>query len=228
MPEPDQPDGTAEPAFGLDEAYGVESPDDNRELYRRWADTYESGFIEPRGYVYHEGVVQQFLASGGAGPVLDVGCGTGIVGQALRAAGTAPVDGVDISPEMLAKAGEKRTDDGDTVYRELIEADLTQQTSIAAGTYAGIVSVGVFTHGHLGPVALDDLFRVGAPGCRFALGINAEHFVEQGFAAALGAAAESGTISAHQIAETRIYTLATDEHAEDMALVVLFERLPGA
>ena len=39
---------------GLDlaAAYAVETPDDSRDLYARWATTYESGFIADNGYVY--------------------------------------------------------------------------------------------------------------------------------------------------------------------------------
>ncbi len=36
----------------LADAYAVETPDDNRDLYARWAATYESMFIVDNGYVY--------------------------------------------------------------------------------------------------------------------------------------------------------------------------------
>ena len=41
------PDGD----FDLADAYAVETPDDNRDLYARWAATYESAFIADNGYV---------------------------------------------------------------------------------------------------------------------------------------------------------------------------------
>ncbi len=43
--------------FDLTDAYAVETPDDNRDLYARWAATYESTFVADNGYVYHLGVV---------------------------------------------------------------------------------------------------------------------------------------------------------------------------
>ena len=42
----------------LNEAYAVETPDDNRDLYGRWATTYESGFATRHAYVYHERVAK--------------------------------------------------------------------------------------------------------------------------------------------------------------------------
>ncbi|MBT5686132.1 MAG: hypothetical protein HOJ11_14095, partial [Gammaproteobacteria bacterium] len=38
--------------LGLDDAYAVETPADNIKLYRDWAETYDSDFAAPRGYVY--------------------------------------------------------------------------------------------------------------------------------------------------------------------------------
>ncbi|MEP2642211.1 methyltransferase domain-containing protein [Roseobacter sp.] len=45
--------------------------------------------------------------------VLDFGCGTGLSGMALRSAGFTAIDGVDLSPDMLARAETKQ------VYRNL-------------------------------------------------------------------------------------------------------------
>ena len=99
--------------IGLTEAYSVESPDDNRALYAKWADTYESEFTVPRRYIYPrtaaELLCEAFL---GSGPVLDAGCGTGLAGEQLRHLGIAVVDGIDISVEMLAKARAKTAADG--------------------------------------------------------------------------------------------------------------------
>ena len=101
------------PDIGLEEAYAVKTPTGNKELYEDWAPTYESGFIEYMGYVYHRTVADLFAAhrGGAIGQVLDVGCGTGIVGVELRRLGIEPVDGLDISPAMLAEAATK-TDSG--------------------------------------------------------------------------------------------------------------------
>ncbi|MEM7095969.1 MAG: class I SAM-dependent methyltransferase [Actinomycetota bacterium] len=205
--------------LGLDDAYAVETPDDNRALYKDWASTYEADFIEPRGYIYHEEVVRLFVdVVGTTGPVLDVGCGTGIVGEALASQGVEIIDGIDISPEMLAEAS------GKGCYRDLSEVDVTQPLDIADGAYGGVTSVGTFTHGHLGPEPLHELVRVVAPGGVLAIGINAEHYEEMGFEATLTALEDSGAIEPRRLERVRIYSNADDEHADDLALVALLTR----
>lgn len=88
----------------LDSAYGLKTPDDNRALYRAWAETYDSDFVAAMDYQLPVAVAGAFAAVG-RGPILDVGAGTGAVGALLRANGVGPVDGTDLSPEMLAVAG---------------------------------------------------------------------------------------------------------------------------
>ncbi len=177
----------------LADAYALETPHDSRRLYARWAATYESEFVARNQYVIPDRVAEVFAevagrAGGVKGPVLDVGCGTGLVGMALvrDTAGDGVdwmIDGVDISPEMLAVVGRRRSrPDGRPLYRHLIEADLTAPVDIADGSYAGVLSAGTFTHGHLGPEVLSALVRFGRPGALFAIGINAEHFAAMGFA----------------------------------------------
>lgn len=207
--------------LGLADAYAVRTPDDNRALYRDWAATYEREFTEARGYVYHLEVARLFASAAPApvdGPVLDVGCGTGIVGVALRELGIETIDGIDISPEMLAEAAQKQT------YRSLTEADLTRALAIADDTYAGITSVGTFTHGHLGPEPLRELVRVTSPRGLFAIGINAEHYASEGFEALLSELAGTGAITEPVLHDVRIYEAADDEWADDRASVAVFRR----
>ena len=87
--------------------YAADGPEANRSLYARWAATYETGFVTDRRYGYPEQVVSVFAEHGLAGvgegdAVVDVGCGTGLAGVALRRRAAVAVDGLDISPEMLA------------------------------------------------------------------------------------------------------------------------------
>jgi len=204
-------------AFGLTEAYAVETPDDNRRLYARWATTYEEGFIQTSGYRYHEQVADVYVAADRpAGVTLDVGCGTGIVGEALHVRGVVGIDGVDISAAMLEQAATKG------VYGILHEADLTVGIEVADDTYAGITSAGTFTHGHLPPEPLGELVRVAMPGARCAIGINAAHFVEMGFGAWLDAAVADGRIEPYGIARVAVYAGSDPDNADDMSDVVTF------
>jgi predicted TPR repeat methyltransferase len=83
--------------------------------------------------------------------ILDIGCGTGLVGAAVRdLAGR--LDGVDISPAMLEKAKAK------TVYDGLFQADLTSFMAGRANGYDAVL--GAATLIHLGD--LQALFRAAA------------------------------------------------------------------
>ena len=139
--------------FSVDDAYALETPADSVRLYGDWADTYDNDFVAQTGYVLHRQVANAFMQAQPAmhGPVLDVGCGTGVLGVALRRSGIAVVDGIDISEPMLARAGDKKSATGEPVYRELFAADLTGKLDIASDAYAGVVSSGTFTLGHVGP-----------------------------------------------------------------------------
>ena len=212
-----------EPALGLKEAYAVKSPDDNRALYARWADTYETEFTVPRRYVYDRNVAE-LLCEGfsGSGPVLDAGCGTGLVGKQLRRLGIAIVDGLDISPEMLAKARSKTAPDGSPVYRQLSEADLTGTIGIASDTYAGLVSAGTFTHGHVGPDGIAELLRVARPGARCVIGVNSSIFETNGFKDRFERYAADGSIDGLEVQLRPVYEGADGSEPNHIANIAVF------
>ncbi|MGH3431483.1 MAG: class I SAM-dependent DNA methyltransferase, partial [Thermocrispum sp.] len=58
----------------------------------------------------------------------DLGCGTGRTGAWLRERGVEAIDGVDLTPEMLAVARERG------VFRDLVEADVAE-TGLPGGAY---------------------------------------------------------------------------------------------
>jgi ubiquinone/menaquinone biosynthesis C-methylase UbiE len=213
------------PKFDVDDAYAIETPADSVRLYGEWANTYDMDFIAGQSYVYHQRVaaimIRQKISINGA--VLDIGCGTGSVGVCLRAGGIEFIDGIDISSPMLAEAEKKRTEDDVPVYRNLFDADLTKTLDLHDNQYAGLVSAGTFTHGHLGPEPLDELWRVAAPGALCAIGINSKHFESLGFGEKLSADVVNGTITKPDLIEVNLYSEETRnlEHANDMALIVV-------
>ncbi len=150
--------------------------------------------------------------------MLDVGAGTGLLAAALRGLGhRGAIDALDLSVQMLARAGEK------SLYRALVEADLTAPLP-AIGPYAGIVSSGTFTHGHVGPAALAGLLARAAPGAVVAMSVNAGIWATQGWEAVLAAL----PIHALDLQDVAIYgqsALSLDpSHAADRALIVTFRR----
>lgn len=202
---------------GLNAAYNLKTPDDSRKLYADWAQSYDSGFAADHDYQLHLHTARAFVDAGGQGPVLDVGAGTGLAGEILANLGAGPVDATDISEEMLNVAERK------DVYRDLFVADLLEGLPVPRESYAGIVSSGTFTHGHVGPEALEELLRVARPGAQFAISINAEHFASQGFEAKLKSL--EGRISGLQLPKTRIYGPKSDDpHKDDLAYIALFQK----
>jgi SAM-dependent methyltransferase len=158
-------------------AYALSSPEDCLKLYADWAASYDDDFAEGMGYVLPAQVASAYLGAGGAGPVLDVGAGTGLLAAALRGLGfQGRIDGVDLSPEMLEKARAKGC------YDALVAADITRPLALPA-TYRGVVSSGTFTHGHVGPEGLPSLLAVAEAGALFALSVNAGVWEAKGFPA---------------------------------------------
>lgn len=192
--------------YGLRDAYGVKTPEDNLRLYARWAQTYEDDFVAANGYVLHRHVAEALARhlANRIVPIIDVGCGTGVVGLALRALAFTTIDGIDLSPAMLDLAGRKRTEAGSPVYRSLIKADLTREAEVPH-SYGGIVSAGTFTHGHLGPDSLHMLWRLAAPGCIAAIGINASHYATERFADVLATDEADSRLEVLDITEVDIY-----------------------
>ena len=209
----------------VDDAYALKTPADSVRLYGEWADSYDTDFVASVGYVVYLRVTELLLEQRSLinGPVLDVGCGTGVVGVSLREGGIDVVDGIDISPPMLAEAGKKKTKDGEPVYRKLIAADLTRKLDLPDNQYAGLISAGTFTHGHLGPEPLDELWRIAAPGAQCAISVRTTHYEAADFGAKLAHDVAKGTITEPELVEENLYSEQTDnpEHVDDKVFVVV-------
>lgn len=162
----------------LRRAYAVKNADDIRDLYRDWAATYDED-LTGRGlqYVAPKEAVNIFVRhfEDRSAQILDVGCGTGLSGQALADVGFDLIDGIDLSPDMLEQARAKR------VYGHLFEADLTAGLDFPDDAYNAAISVGTFTHGHVGPDGLDEVIRVVKPGGTFCVTINEGVFEKMGY-----------------------------------------------
>jgi len=110
-----------------------------------------------------------------------------------------------------------------SVYRELRLANLYDGPPGPEGSYAGIVSSGTFTSGHVGPEVLPDLISCAVPGALVAMSVKAEHYSSQGFAAVLdGLTGER--IRAPELHDVPIYGDQTQaDHKDDRAVIVMFE-----
>ena len=162
---------------GLNDAYSVKTPEDNIKLYKVWASSYDDDFAKKNDYrspVLISNYYDKYSNKNDV-PVLDVGAGTGLIAEVMNKKNTIDIDAIDISPEMLESAKSKNC------YNKLIEADLTKNLDIDNNYYGAIVSAGTFTHGHIGPNAIDELLRITKPSGLFVITIHSKVYVNQNF-----------------------------------------------
>ena len=210
-------------AIGLNEAYSVKTPEDNKRLYAKWAATYDSSFVDAKQYRYPKAISECFdeVVTDSVVRILDVGTGTGLTGMYLsRLRPTVVLDGMDISPEMLEQASLKTRTDDSAVYRELYERDLTRDVLNENAPYEALISSGTFTHGHLGPECLRNLLPLLAHDGWLVVGVNNEHFEAKGFADELDALVSIGAITQPEILRIDVYEPGS-VHYGDQARVII-------
>jgi len=161
----------------LDDAYSLKTPEDSIKLYKKWAQTYDEDFAISSDYLSPQKISNFFIkhSKDTDTPILDVGTGTGLVGEFLSIKGKKEIIGIDISSEMLHQAKLKKC------YSSLIEADITKKIPLKENSFGAVVSAGTFTHGHIGPDSFDELLRITRPGGLFVLSINSKFFIKAGF-----------------------------------------------
>lgn len=134
----------------LDKVYETSGTNDTRRLYDAWAKSYndeisENGYQTPKRMAQAMAHISPDLSL----PLLDFGCGTGLSGGELHAAGFSTIDGADPSPGMLSQARETG------YFRNLIELDLSQPLPVQPAQYHAITAIGVISTG-AGPASLMD------------------------------------------------------------------------
>ncbi len=200
--------------IGLDDAYSLKTPQDNKNLYAKWAATYESDFVANQGYQHPKVIAELFDAHlPDLNTVVDIGTGTGLVGQYLS--NLRPgliIDGIDISPEMLAEASKKK------IYRNLYERDLTKSVENVAAPYDALITIGTFTHGHLGPETLLNLFPLIKEDGFFVIAVNEKFFHQQGFLEFL----TSHQVRISFMEKVHVYDESSAHH-DSMNVVIIFQ-----
>ena len=120
--------------------------------------------------------------------MLDAGAGTGLVGEWLKLLGYGPVEGLDLSPGMLAVAA------GKGAYDRARAGRPDRTPALRGRPLRRLVCAGVFTTGHVGAEGLDELVRVLRPGGVLVLTVKDRTWAE-GFAARLDDLEREGRIA---------------------------------
>ena len=152
----------------LSGVYGLDSPQATQSLYDDWAATYETE-IEENGYATPGRCAAALAAAAEdiSAPVLDLGCGTGLGGAALRAAGFTMVDGSDLSKQMLAEAAKRAG-----VYCDLIHTEIADPLPFAPGAYANVMAAGVISPQHAPAETIDAVLEMLPTGGCLAFSLN--------------------------------------------------------
>ncbi len=148
-----------DPAKSLDVVYSAQGTADVAKKYDDWAKRYDTE-MATLGY-RHPTICLAMLTRHlprGEGPVLDAGAGTGLLGEWMDIVGYKNAEALDISEGMLEVARSKN------VYSAFHVAALGETLDLPSDRYAGVVSAGVFTTGHVGKEGFAELVRITRPG----------------------------------------------------------------
>jgi SAM-dependent methyltransferase len=181
----------------LGAVYKATQPEEIAALYNGWAENYDAE-MAAAGY-RHPTICLALLARHvprGAAPLLDAGAGTGLLGEWLGIMGYPHVEALDISEGMLAQAAKKGA------YAALHRLALGGPLPFPDGHFAGIVSAGVFTSGHVGVEGLDELIRICRSGGSIVLTVK-NTLWEAGFAGRIAELVARGLVSCAE--ETQPY-----------------------
>lgn len=160
----------------LDSVYGAKTAEELEAGYDDWAKTYDDD-LQRFGYrlpAIVTGLCGRYI-SRDAAPILDAGCGTGLIGDALHLLGYEYLVGIDMSAGMLRVARDKHT------YRELRRMILGNPLGFEDSKFAATFAIGVITIGHATADAFDELIRVTRSGGYLIFSIRVDREPETGY-----------------------------------------------
>ena len=155
-------------------------------LYDDWVATRYDADLASWGYDAPERAAEMLQQLVSTGPVLDAGCGSGLVGAELFRRGVEPIVGGDFSPASVETARSRG------VYREVVELDLNQPIDFADGAYTAVISVGVFSYLTDSEATIRELLRVVESGGPVLFTQRTDLWEERGFSGLLHGLADEG------------------------------------
>ena len=171
----------------LDSVYNLDTASDVEEFYDDWASTYDAE-VTDNGYLTPSrcaDALWQFLPNPET-KILDVGCGTGLSGEALAKVGYTNIDGIDPSAEMLAIAKRKG------VYKTAIHMQ-GEEMDIEPGSYEVIACIGVIGVGAAPVSLLDTVMDLLPSGGKLVLSYNDKAIKERIYEARLNDYLDGGS-----------------------------------
>ncbi len=194
---------------------GSTSSSEVEKSYDDWATTYDEDLVD---WDYRAPADAARLLSATVprdGRILDAGCGTGLTGAALKAAGfSGPIDGIDISQTSLQQA------EGHGVYRKLQQADMQQlPLDIPDDAYDGLFCIGVLTYVPDTEAVLRDFARVVQKGGTVLISQRNDLFEERNYASVIEALAKAGIFSNVKVTEPQPYLPGNPDFGSEILVI---------
>lgn len=185
---------------------GSTDADDVAKVYDGWAASYDADLRAWRYQAPLLTVAALVAAQPNAAPLLDVGCGTGLVGRELRAAGYGRIVGIDLSARSLELA------EATGAYHRLERVDLQAEAiPFPDASFAAVVCVGVMTYLPDTTAMVSEFCRVTERGGSVLFTQRDDLWGPRGCLADLEALTEVGRCRIESISEPLPYLPASDE-----------------
>ena len=180
---------------------GSTSSEDVEKSYDQWADSYDETLAT---WDYRSPGDAAGLLRGQVAPssdILDAGCGTGLTGAALRAAGfTGAIDGLDLSQSSLDEAAKH------DVYGTLRQANFQElPLDIPADTYDALFCIGVLTYVPESDAILTEFARLVRQGGTVLVSMRDDLFLERQFGDIVRGLTDTGIFRDFNISEPHPY-----------------------
>jgi len=135
--------------------YRLKDCADAQILYQGWAATYDHDLLDRMAWKGHRAVAEMMANCSIPldAAILDIGCGTGLCGQALYEKGFVKIVGLDLTRAMLMLAAIK------SVSQSLLMADATKQLPLGDACFDVVCSAGLFSHGPVLPQHIELMLR---------------------------------------------------------------------
>lgn len=179
--------------------------------YDDWVEDYDRTLAQWRYEAPEQaaGLMRRELANDAV--ILDAGCGTGLSGKALAAAGFRTIDGMDVSPRSLELAREQG------VYRDLAHVDMQElPLPYEDNNYDGLVCVGVLTYVPDSAAILREFRRILKSGARMVLTQRDDIFAERLFDDTLGVLKTEGVLTEFHVSGPMPYLPGNEEFGAEV------------
>ena len=178
-----------DPGDGL-AARASAGPAEVAEMYDDWAPTRYDADLAAWGYDAPVRAAAMISESVTSGPVLDAGCGTGLVGVELHRQDVVPIVGGDFSAASVDIARSRG------VFADVVELDLNRPLDFVDGRFRAVVSVGVFSYITDAEATIRELLRVVEPGGPVLFTQRTDLWEDRGFPGLLRVLVDEGVCTA--------------------------------